>query len=311
MRIRRPGQVAGAPLSHRYPFSDVRSMSVLNDSVEEAAALIQADWPTIPAVGLVLGSGFRTLSEAMNVELSRDYADIPDFPESTAPGHPGRIICGHLGNVPTAVLNGRAHRYEGFEFRTVTWPVRLLCRLGVRILIVTNASGGINPEYACGDVVVLNDQINLMWGNPLIGPNDETVGPRFLDMSSPYDPKLAAAAISAANRRDIAVQSGVYLAMAGPTYETLAEYRMARTLGADVVGMSTVPEVLVARHAGVRVLGLSVVSNVFRPNSTEPTEGDHVVQTVSKTADSVLRIIQEVVGELNLNSDELTPGRSR
>lgn len=278
------------------------STAVLDSAVFDAAAeLIRERWTRRPVAGLVLGSGFGGLASAIDVESVFAASDIPGLPSSTATGHRGRIVCGTLGGLPVIVQDGRLHSYEGHDFATVAWPVSLMIRLGIEALIVTNASGGVNPEFVPGDVMLIDDHINLMWGNPLIGLNDERIGPRFPDMCDPYDAGLgerfAVAAVESGQR----IHRGVYLALAGPNYETAAEYRMVRTLGADVVGMSTVPEVLVARHAGIRVLGISIVSNVFQDTTVEAgevpdeTTGEAVVAQVAETAPRVGNWIQQVI----------------
>ena len=276
-------------------------MTVPTDLLECAAGLLRERWSRRPQVGLVLGSGLGCLVDAIEVEAVIDAREIPGLPSSTAIGHRGRFVCGLLSDVPVIVQDGRLHSYEGHEFATCAWPVRLMARLGIETLVVTNASGGVNPDYSHGDVMLIDDHINLMWGNPLIGPNDDRFGSRFPDMSAPYDRVLGERLISAANQTGWRIHRGVYLALAGPNYETAAEYRMVRTLGADVVGMSTVPEVLAARHAGVRVLGLSIVANVFRdvdPDgevAPEETTGDAVVAQVAETAPRLGELLQQVI----------------
>lgn len=272
-------------------------MTLLTASADFAAGLVRARWPRRPIVGLVLGSGLGCLVDAMQIEAVVEAREIPGMPASTAIGHRGRFVCGTLAGVPVIAQDGRLHSYEGHDFVTCAWPVRLLAALGIETLVVTNASGGVNPGFAPGDIMLIDDHINLMWGNPLTGPNDEQLGPRFPDMSAPYDAQLSAALFAAAAVSGDRVHRGVYLALAGPNYETPAEYCMARSFGADVVGMSTVPEVLVARHAGVRVLGLSIVANVFRPDLAEETTGEAVVTQVAQTAPRVAALIERVIAD--------------
>ncbi len=276
-------------------------MTVPPDALESTVELFRKRWQRRPQMGLVLGSGLGCLVDAIDVELVIEACEILAIPTSTAIGHRGRFVCGLLSGVPVIVQDGRLHSYEGHDFATCTVPVRLMVRLGIETLVVTNASGGVNPDYSPGDVMLIDDHINLMWGNPLIGPNDDAVGPRFPDMCAPYDPELANRVIATADQMGLKIHRGVYLALAGPNYETAAEYRMVRKLGADVVGMSTVPEVLAARHAGVRVLGLSIVANVFQEVVSEPgtladeTTGEAVVAQVAETAPRVGLLIQQVI----------------
>ena len=276
-------------------------MTVPTDAFDSAAGLLRERWSRSPLVGLVLGSGLGCLVDAIEVEAVINAREIPWLPSSTAIGHRGRFVCGLLSGVAVIVQDGRLHSYEGHDFATCAWPVRLMACLGIETLVVTNASGGVNPDYSPGDVMVIDDHINLMWGNPLIGPNEDCVGPRFPDMSEPYDRDLGDRLISAAQQTGWRIHRGVYLALAGPNYETAAEYRMVRKFGADVVGMSTVPEVLTARHAGIRVLGLSIVANVFRDvapdgtGSSDGTTGDSVVAQVAETAPRLGKLLQQVI----------------
>jgi purine-nucleoside phosphorylase len=268
----------------------------LNESVEYIRSL----YTDAPAAGVVLGSGLSSLGAQLDQVVAIDGGDIPHYSQATAPGHRGRLLFGKLAGQHVCLIDGRLHRYEGHDFDTIVYPVRLMIALGIRTLVVSNAAGAVNQKYRCGDIVVLNDHINLMWGSPLRGPNDDRMGPRFPDMSRPYDPELARRAKQAAEEEGLRAHDGVYLALSGPTYETPAEYRMVRTLGADVVGMSTIPEVIVARHAGIRVLGLSVVSNVATPDDLEGTSSDDVLATVSSIAPAVGRVVTSVLaGELS------------
>ena len=259
--------------------------------IDEAAAVIRAKWPLRPVAGIVLGSGLSNLAASVNCEASFENSCIPHLPTATALGHQGRFLCGQLAGVPVIVQQGRLHAYEGHSFEDVTFPVRVMQALGIEVLVLTNAAGAVNPDYECGDIMLLEDHINLMWGNPLTGVHDDRLGARFPDMSQPYDAKLLEQAEQIGRSLTTRIQRGVYVAMSGPSYETSAEYRMIQRLGGDVVGMSTVPEVLVARQAGLRVLAMSVVSNVFRPHSSAPTTGHAVVETVA----AVEPILQQIV----------------
>ena len=225
------------------------------DQAEEAAAFVRTKSPLRPIVGVVLGSGLGAFAASLERATRIPYGQVPHFPAATAPGHRGELVLGHVGSVPVAVMSGRVHHYEGYGLDQVVFPIRVLGRLGVNVLILTNAAGSVNVNYKPGELVAITDHVNLL-GNPLIGPNDERLGPRFFDMSEAYDPKLREMAEKACWKAGVPVRKGVYLALTGPSYETPAEIRMARTLGADAVGMSTVPEVIAARHMGIRVLGL-------------------------------------------------------
>jgi purine-nucleoside phosphorylase len=262
----------------------------LNESVE----YIRNVYTDTPVAGVVLGSGLGSLSDSLDEVTVVNGADIPHYPQATAPGHRGRLLFGKLAGQSVCLVDGRLHRYEGHDFDTIVYPVRLMIALGIRSLIVSNAAGAVNQKYRSGDVVILDDHINMMWGSPLRGPNDDQMGPRFPDMSRPYDRQLATLAKTAAEHEGLRSHRGIYLALSGPTYETPAEYRMVRKLGADVVGMSTIPEVIAAQHAGIRVLGISVVSNVAT-DDLEGTSCDEVLATVSSVAPAVGRVVTAVL----------------
>jgi purine-nucleoside phosphorylase len=243
---------------------------------EAAATAIREAIEIEPRVGLILGSGLSPLAESVEDRTTFPYQELPHFPPSTVEGHAGRFVLGHLEDQPVAVMQGRAHYYEGYSMAEITFPVRVMQVLGIEMLIVTNAAGGLNPQFRAGDVMLIKDHINLigMAGlNPLRGPNLDQFGPRFPDMSSAYDAQLGALAMDVAAEQKVPLHQGVYICLAGPSYETIADLRFLRTIGADAVGMSTVPEVTIARHGGTRVLGLSGISNVL------PAEGEPVVAT--------------------------------
>jgi purine-nucleoside phosphorylase len=243
---------------------------------EAAAATIRETIEIVPKFGLVLGSGLSPLAEGVEDSVSFAYPELPHFPESTVAGHAGRFVIGYLEGQPVVVMQGRAHYYEGYSMAEITFPVRVMQVLGIETLIVTNAAGGLDPAFHAGDVMSITDHINLigMAGlNPLRGPNVDELGPRFPDMSDPYDDELGAIARQVAQEERLPFHEGVYICLAGPSYETMADLRFLRTVGADAVGMSTVPEVTVARHGGTRVLGLSGITNVL------PVEGGPVVET--------------------------------
>jgi purine-nucleoside phosphorylase len=249
-------------------------------------------------VGVVLGTGLGALADEIEVEASLAYAEIPGFPEPTVESHAGRLVLGSIDGTPIAALQGRLHRYEGHALGDVVFPVRLLGALGADVLVVSGASGGMNPAWAEGDLVLLDDHINLMGENPLVGPNDDTWGPRFPDMSEPYDRDLQALARSAAADLGIDLRSGVYVAVTGPNLETRAEYRMLQRLGADIVGMSTVPEVIVARHMGMRVLGVSIVTDLCDPDDLKPADIDRILDTARNAEPDLTRLLCRVIGQL-------------
>jgi len=265
---------------------------------DAAASKVRQSWAATPRVGIVLGSGLGGLAEEVEVAASIDYADLPHFPQTSALGHRGRLVCGSLEGVPLVAFQGRFHLYEGHSAQVATLPVRLLRALGADTLLVTNAAGGVNPVYEVGDLMLIEDQINLMFANPLVGVNDDHLGPRFPDMSAPYDAELMGIAASIARQNDIVLHRGVYVAMLGPTYETRGEYRLARRLGGDAVGMSTVPEVVAARHGDMRVLGLTTITNVGSPDAPSQTSGHDVIAAATTAADKLTKIVRGVVRSL-------------
>ena len=260
------------------------------DKISDACAAIAKQWPHSPAVGIILGSGLGGVTGAITDAVTIPYDTLPHFARSTAHGHAGQLVCGMLEGVPVVVLEGRQHAYEGYPLAQITFPVRVLQRLGARRLIVTNACGGLNPTFRTGDLMVIDDHINLLNGNPLIGINDERLGPRFPDMSAPYTPRLIDEALEIARRENFAAHRGVYVAVTGPNLETRAEYRFLRGIGADVVGMSTVPEVIVAVHAGLEVLGISVITDMCLPDALEVATVEKIL-AVARSAEPKLRAI--------------------
>jgi len=231
------------------------------EEVERAAAVVRARWDVRPDAAIILGTGLGGLAREIAVEAEVPYGDIPGFPLSTVESHAGKLLLGRLDGRPVAAMSGRFHSYEGYRLQAIGFPVRVLHALGAPLLVVSTAVGGMHPLWRPGDVMLIADHINLLGDNPLVGPNDERLGPRFPDMSSPYDPALAELARAVALEQGTTLREGVYVAVPGPNLETRAEYRFLRGLGADVVGMSTVPEVVVANHAGMRVLGLAVITD--------------------------------------------------
>lgn len=270
----------------------------LYDRVQAAAEAVRCRSAGKPEVALILGTGLGGLAREIAVEAEVPYAEVPGFPLSTVESHAGRLLLGTLGGRRVVAMQGRFHRYEGYDLRQVTFPVRVLHALGAGTLIVSNACGGMNPLWAPGDLVLLSDHINLLGDNPLIGANDERLGPRFPDMSAPYDPALRALARAAALELGIPLREGVYVAVTGPNLETRAEYRMLRAAGADVVGMSTVPEVIVAVHEGMRVLGLSIVTDQCLPDALEPADINRIIATAAEAEPRLTRLVSAVVERL-------------
>ena len=271
----------------------------LFDRVQAAADVVRRRAALVPEVGIILGTGLGGLAREIAVEAEVPYADIPGFPLSTVETHAGKLLLGRLGGRPVVAMQGRFHRYEGYDLQQVTFPVRVLRQLGARTLVVSNACGGMNPLWGPGDLVLISDHINLLGDNPLVGPNDERLGPRFPDMSAPYDPDLRALARAAALELGILLREGVYVAVAGPNLETRAEYRMLRAMGADVVGMSTVPEVIVANHQGMQTVGISIVTDQCLPDALEPAEIGKIIATANRAEPNLTRLITTVVKRLS------------
>src|SRR6476659_5905156 len=270
-------------------------MQHLRAQIDESATYIRGRWNERPRCGIILGSGLGSVGEAIELDTAIDYGDVPNFLKSTAVGHRGRLLCGKLAGVPVVAMQGRFHCYEGYSAERATFPVRVMQALGIELLIVSNAAGGLNPNFACGDVMVIDDHINLLNRNPLVGVNDDQLGPRFPDMGAPYDRRLGDHALAIARREDFVCHRGVYVAMLGPTYETRAEIRMLRYIGGDAAGMSTVPEAIVAIHAGVRVLGLSTITNICSPDKQVTTSGHEVVATAETARGKLQAIVSGVI----------------
>lgn len=252
-----------------------------------------------PVAGIVLGSGLGKLAEQIENPVIIPYKEIPHFPASTAVGHKGNFIAGMLGGKSVVAMQGRFHYYEGYPMEYVTLPIRVMKVLGIKYLFVSNAAGGVNFNYKVGDLMIIKDHINLL-PNPLIGPNMEEFGPRFQDMTRPYEPSLIESAESIASQEGIQLHKGVYLASTGPTYETPAEYKFFRTIGADAVGMSTIPEVIVARHCGIPVFGMSVITNEAHDDYAPDyvNDGDDVVNAANAAADKMSLIFQKMINNL-------------
>ena len=270
----------------------------LFDQIQEAAAAVRARWSATPSVGIILGTGLGKLTEDVAAAAVLPYEAIPHMPRSTAPGHKGQLVCGTLEGKSVVVMEGRFHFYEGYSLQQVTFPVRVMKALGCEVLIVSNACGGMNPQYGKGDLMLIEDHINLLGDNPLIGPNDDRLGDRFPDMCEPYDRELLALGRRVALEERIVCQQGVFVAVAGPNLETRAEYRFLRAIGADEVGMSTVPEVIVGVHAKMRILGISVVTDICLPDALEPVSIPDIIATANEAEKRLRVLVRRVVKEL-------------
>jgi purine-nucleoside phosphorylase len=265
------------------------------NQIQTAASFIKEKLQQQPKIGLILGSGLGVLADDIVNPVKIPYNEIPGFPVSTVEGHAGQLVCGQLSGVEVIAMQGRFHFYEGYSMDKVTFPVRVMKELGIEKLIVTNAAGGVNESFTPGDLMIITDHINNMGTNPLIGPNDSRFGVRFPDMSEAYSKNLRALAKDVAQKSNIAIKEGVYVGNPGPVYETPAEVRLARTLGGDAVGMSTVPEVIVARHSGLEVLGISCISNMAAGILDQPLSHDEVIETTEKVKSSFLTLVNQIV----------------
>jgi purine-nucleoside phosphorylase len=268
------------------------------EHVQEATQAVRARWSSPARGGIVLGTGLGALASEIEAEAILPYPEIPHFPRSTVESHKGQLVCGTLAGHNVVAMEGRFHLYEGYTAAQVTFPIRVMKELGCRYLIVSNACGGLNPLYRKGDVMVIEDHINLLGLNPLIGPNDERLGPRFPDMIEPYDRALQELAMRSAIEEDIAAQRGVYVAVTGPNLETRAEYRFLRTIGADVVGMSTVPEAIVAVHCGLRTLGFSIVTDMCLPDALQPVSIEEIIAVANEAEIKLRTIVRRVLERL-------------
>ena len=288
----RPGQTTTPP---SVAAEDPRAVLT---ALDEAVAAVRARCDLIPRVGIVLGTGLGGLADAVEAEAVIPYEDIPHFPVPTVETHSGRLLLGTLDGTPVVAMQGRFHRYEGYDLNQVVFPVRAMGRLGAETLVVSAAAGGMNPLWAPGELVLLDDHINLLGENPLVGPNVDELGPRFPDMSHPYDSSLQELAATVALKRGIRLNRGVYVAVVGPNLETRAEYRMLRAMGADVVGMSTVPEVIAARHMGLRVLGVVIITDSCLPDALKPAVVEDIIATANAAEPGLTTLIRDVVAQL-------------
>lgn len=268
------------------------------ERIEESAAAVRSRIAEAPEIAIVLGTGLGGLATRIESPIAIEYGDIPGFPLSTVESHAGRLLSGRLAGRPVLAMQGRFHRYEGYSLQQVTFPVRVLRHLGAQTLIVSNACGGMHPDWHAGDLMLIADHINLLGDNPLAGPNDDRLGERFPDCSALYDEALRALARNVAAEQGTAVREGVYVAVAGPNLETRAEYRMLRGLGADVVGMSTVPEVLVASHGGMRVLGISIITDMCLPDELEVASLSKILAVAGEGEPKLTQLVEGVVERL-------------
>lgn len=268
------------------------------ERIEACAQAVRARFPHAVDAAVILGTGLGALAQQMDVQVVIDYKDLPNFPLSTVESHHGRLLCGTLAGKTVVAMQGRFHRYEGYSLQQVTFPVRVLRALGANTLVVSNACGGMHPLWAAGDLMLIADHINLLGDNPLIGPNDDTLGPRFPDMSAPYDAELRDHARAVALSEGVLLREGIYAAVQGPNLETRAEYRFLRLIGADVVGMSTVPEVIVARHSGMRVLGLSIITDQCLPDSLAPANIDDIIKVARAAEPKLAAVVRGVLERL-------------
>ena len=268
------------------------------EHIETAAAAVRRRIDVTPDVAIILGTGLGGLASRIESPVTIEYADIPGFPLSTVESHAGRLLVGQLSGRSVVAMQGRFHRYEGYSLRQATFPVRVLKQLGAQVLIVSNACGGMHPDWKAGDLMLIADHINLLGDHPLIGPNDDRLGPRFPDCSAAYDDSLRAMARAVAKEQGTTLREGVYVAVAGPNLETRAEYAMLRALGADVVGMSTVPEVLVAIHGGMRVLGISIITDMCIPETLEPASLEKILQVAGVAEPKLTSLVEGVVRRL-------------
>ncbi len=273
-------------------------MSELHTKIDETVQYIRKFSDLIPEVGVVLGTGLGDLVKEISIDCEISYKDLPHFPISTVETHTGKLILGYISNKPIVAMQGRFHYYEGYSMQQITYPIRLMKFLGIKTLVISNAAGGMNPLFRKGDIMIMDDHINLIGDNPLIGPNENDLGPRFPDMSEPYSNRLIARAEEIAREHKIRIQRGVYVAVSGPNLETRAEYRFLRDIGADVVGMSTIPEVIIARHMDLEVFGVSVITDECFPDALQPADIDDIIRTANKAQPKLTLLMKKLIEKL-------------
>ncbi len=266
--------------------------------IEEAADYIRQQGINEPGIGIILGTGLGNLVEKVEIEITLDYKDIPHFPVSTVETHSGKLLYGTLGGKKVLVMNGRFHFYEGYNLQQVTFPVRVMKLLGVETLLVSNAAGAINLDMPKASLMIIDDHINMIPGNPLVGKNIDELGPRFPDMSCPYNPDLVKQMQQIAKQNNINVSTGIYVAWIGPSLETRAEYRFIKTMGADAVGMSTVPEVIVANHMGMKVAAVSVITDHCDPDNLEPANIDNIIANAMRAEKQLVTLFSQLIETL-------------
>jgi purine-nucleoside phosphorylase len=266
--------------------------------LKETTDYIQSKIEIAPEIGIVLGTGLGKFANEIEVLASLPYNEIPNFPVSTVKGHAGKLIFGHLAGKMVVAMQGRFHYYEGYSLQDLTFPIRVLKYLGIKLLVLSNAAGGVNPDYEIGDLMIIKDHINLMGNNPLLGENEDKLGPRFPDMSEPYDKKVIRMFTKIARVHNVHFQTGVYAAVSGPTFETPAEYRYIRIIGADAVGMSTVPEAIVARHMDLPVFAVSVISDLGVEGKIVEISHDDVIDAASMAEPKLAKVLKEMIAKL-------------
>ncbi len=268
------------------------------DRIKQTSEFIQSKTNIKPKVGIVLGSGLGNLANHIEIETTIDYEYIPHFPDVTVKGHHGRLLLGRLGGQEIVAMQGRFHYYEGNSMRDLTFPIRVMIDLGIELLILSNAAGGMNPDFQVGDIMLIKDHINLFPDNPLMGPNDERLGPRFPDMSEVYDKSLISKAYEIAKKNDISLKEGVYVGVSGPTFETPAEYKYFRIIGGDAVGMSTVPEAIVARHSGIKTFGFSIITDLGIEGQVMEVSHEEVIEAANATEPKLTLLVTELLKSL-------------
>lgn len=273
----------------------------LKTKIKDAVDFIRTQTGATPEIGIILGTGLGALADEIEKDISISYDKIPHFPVSTVESHAGRFLFGKLGGKDVIAMQGRFHYYEGYDLGQVTFPVRVMKEIGVKILIVSNAAGGLNPQFDIGDLVMITDHINFQAVNPLTGPNDDTLGPRFPDMYNCYDNELQDLAEQTAIEEKVPLRKGVYVGVTGPNLETAAEYRFLRTIGGDLVGMSTVPEVIVARHQGTRVLGFSLATDMGLPDAMKPCSHEKIIAAAAKAEPKLTKLVKKTVERISIN----------